>query len=78
MIKGRKGQEQLALICFTGGIALCTPCSWLISDWYNGDLGLPSLWFKLIFTLAHLMCATLLLGLSVGIHASIDTKESER
>lgn len=77
MIKGSKAEQQLALICFTVGVAFCTPISWFIFDLYNNRLDSSAMGFKLFFTLLHLACGVFLLALSMLINANIDRKENE-
>ncbi len=71
-MKGTHGLQQRALALFTAGIALCTPISWLLEDWYNGELEGPSTGFKIIFAVLHLICGIIMVRVSIKTHDKMD------
>lgn len=75
-MKGTHGLQQRALALFTAGIALSTPMSWLLQDWYDGKLQGFDLVFKCSFGITHLLCGITLIIWSIIIHDKIDKKES--
>ncbi len=71
---GTHGLQQRALALFTAGLALCTPISWLLEDWYNGELEGPSTGFQIIFAITHLVCGIIAILSSIKTHDKIDKK----